>query len=188
MIGEEEFPPGAKIGRRKFLKRTFLGAAALSVARLLPEASVFADIPENIRGQLSYFSEQEYLIVSATAARLTSHSACDTPSEKTIDVALRADKFLSNEQPEIQEQIHLLLTIFNSTIVAFLFHFKFSTFLKMDVEAQDSYLDGWMTSWFDFRRTGFQALKRLCMSMHYTDTRSWDEIRYHGMFMPEEQR
>jgi len=188
MIGEEQFPPGTEIGRRRFLKQTLFGAAALSIARLLPEGYVYAEVPKDIRGQLTFFSEQEYLIVSAASACLTSHTASETPPEKTIDVALRADRFLSDEQPEIQEQVHLLLTIFNSAIVAFFFHFKFSTFLKMDVEAQNSYLDGWMTSWFNFRRTGFQALKRLCMSMHYTDSRSWDEIRYHGMFMLEEQQ
>jgi hypothetical protein len=41
-----------------------------------------------------------------------------------------------------------------------------------------------MTSSFGFRRTGFQALKRLSMSMHYTDERSWEEIGFHGMELP----
>jgi hypothetical protein len=54
----------------------------------------------------------------------------------------------------------------------------------MDSAGQDSYLEGWMTSSLGFRRTGFQALKRLSMSMHYTDAHSWEEIGFHGMELP----
>jgi hypothetical protein len=34
-----------------------------------------------------------------------------------------------------------------------------------------------------FRRTGFQALKRVSLSMFYTGSRSWTEIGYEGMFL-----
>jgi hypothetical protein len=53
---------------------------------------------------------------------------------------------------------------------------------------KDSYIEDWMTSNLGFRRTGFQALKRVSMSMFYTDSRSWKEIGYEGMFMPEDRR
>ena len=54
----------------------------------------------------------------------------------------------------------------------------------MDDKAQDGYFEGWMTSSLGFRRTGFQALKRLSMSMVYTDQRSFGEIGYHGIEAP----
>lgn len=34
-----------------------------------------------------------------------------------------------------------------------------------------------------FRRTGFQALKRVSLSMFYAGSRSWTEIGYEGMFL-----
>jgi hypothetical protein len=171
-------------GRRRFLRQTLFGAAALFVAPALPSRLLHAQILPGTARELQFFSSEEYLVVSAAAARLTGHPPGEPGAAQPVDAALRADRFLSTEDPEIQEQIHLLLTIFNSPIAAFLFSFKFSGFLSMDPAGQDGYLEGWMTSSLGFRRTGFQALKRLSMSMHYTDARSWDEIGFHGMELP----
>jgi len=109
------------------------------------------------------------------------------PDEGEIDVAGRADVFLSTADPEIRDQIHQLLTVFNAPFFTFLFDFRFSSFLNMSPQDKDSYLEDWMKSILGLRRTGFQALKRLCMSMYYTDSRSWKEIGYEGMFLPEER-
>lgn len=174
----------APIGRRRFLRRTLFGAAALFIAPVLPSGRIRAQIPTETARSLKFFSEEEYLVVSAASAHLTGHLPGEPGGGDGIDAALRADTFLSTEDLEIQDQIHLLLAIFNSSIAAFLFSFKFSGFLAMDGDARDSYLEGWMTSSLGFRRTGFQALKRLSMSMRYTDERSWEEIGYHGMELP----
>ena len=176
--------------RRRFLRQTALGTAALIAARALTSRDAAA---QGIAGRpaqgsggaapaLQFFSEEEYRVYSAAAARLTGHAR----EAGGIDTALRADVFLSTEDPEIQDQIHLLLTIFNSIVSAILLSFTFSKFVDMDGAAQDSYLEGWMTSTFAFRRTAYQALKRLSMSMYYTDGRSWDEIGYHGIPSPGE--
>ena len=169
----------ATIGRRRFLRQTLFGAAALFVAPALSSRLIRAQISPETAGKLQFFSNQEYLVVSAAG-----HIPGEPGSGQTVDTALRADTFLGTEDPEIQEQIHLLLTIFNSPITAFIFSFKFSGFLSMDPAGQDNYLEGWMTSSLGFRRTGFQALKRLSMSMHYTDACSWEEIGFHGMELP----
>jgi len=174
--------------RRRFLRQTCFGTAALFVSPALHSRTIFAQIAPENAGQLLFFSKEEYLVVSAAGARLTGHLPGEPGSGQTVDAALRADRFLSTEDPEIQEQIHLLLTNFNSPIASFVFSFKFTGFLSMDPAGQDSYLEGWMTSSLGFRRTGFQAIKRLSMSMHYTDARSWEEIGYHGMELPGEAR
>jgi hypothetical protein len=169
-------------GRRRFLRKTLFGTAALFVAPVLPSGFLRAQVNPEIAKKLLFFSQHECLVLAAAAARLTGYPPGDV--EPAIDAALRADRFLSTEDPEIQDQIHLLLAIFNSPITAFIFNFKFSGFLSMDPAGQDNYLEGWMTSSLGFRRTGFQALKRLSMSMHYTDERSWEEIGFHGMELP----
>jgi hypothetical protein len=170
--------------RRRFLRQTLFGAAALFVAPLLPQGSLRAQSSGDTGRKLLFLSEEEYGVVSAAASRLTGFPAGDPGAKETIDRALRADRFLATEDTEIQDQIHLLLRVFNSPIAAFFFSFKFSSFSAMDASDQESYIEGWMTSSLGFRRTGFQALKRLSMSMHYTDERSWPEIGFHGMELP----
>ncbi len=172
------------LSRRRFLKKTFAGVIALSAARLLGPAVLFAQKRSAPHQALRFFDEEEYQIVGAAAARLVGSPL--NGEQDAIDVALRADRFLSTADPEIQSQFHLLLTILNSTLTAILFDFRFTSFLDMSPSAQDDYLEGWMTSRLAFRRTAFQGLKRLCMSMYYTDERSWHEIGYQPVTLPEE--
>lgn len=173
--------------RRKFLKETLLGAGFLSTARFLT-ACGNGDIPNAVTLQLKFFSPDEYTIMQAVAARVVGSAAPGGFVASDIDVALRADAFLAGAEPEIQEQYHQLLTVFNSPLFTFLFDFRFSSFVAMSPEQQDTYLADWMTSPLSFRRTAFQALKRTCMSMFYTDSRTWPEIGYEGMFLPEDRQ
>ncbi len=172
--------------RRKFLKQTLAGTAALSAAQFIPITALAArnDVP----GSLLFFSHHEFRIIRAVAESMIGlHGASSEPLHPH-DVALRADQFLADAEPEIQEQFHLLLVVFNSPIFTFVFDFQLKSFLDMSKSERDAYLRGWMTSIFTFRRTAFQGLKRLCMSMYYTDSRSWNEIHYSGMFLPEDRQ
>ena len=171
--------------RRRFLKNTALGTLLLAGARLLPASVVPDGVQQNVPDDLLYFSRHEYRLIRALAARLVGEVP---PGSSGIDVALRADGYLSGADVEVQEQFHTLLTIINSPLFAFLFDFRFSSFLDMNAADQDSYLEDWMTSSLEFRRTGYQALKRTCLSMFYTDTRSFADIGYHGMFLPGGQQ
>lgn len=170
--------------RRKFLKRTALGTLVLTAAKALPAPLLTDVFPEDVPQDLLYFSRHEYRLIRALASRMVGEAASGT---REIDVALRADRYLSAADPEAQDQFHTLLTVFNSPLFAFLFDFRFSSFLDMSSTDQDSYIEDWMASGLEFRRTGFQALKRTCLSMYYTDARSFAEIGYHGMFLPTER-
>lgn len=165
--------------RRKFLKETFLGAVFLGLSRFAPisRTAVRSDGSPYL-----FFSDDEAQVIQAVAERLIGKSPLD------VNVVERADRFLAEEDEEIREQIHDLLWVFNAPFFAFLFDFRFSSFVGMSPEKQDSYLEDWMTSNVAFRRTGFQALKRLCISMYYTDEKSWREIGFEGMFLPEDRR
>lgn len=173
--------PTSLLSRRTFLRRSILGSMFLSfggVLRPLPGQAPSLQA-------LLFFSDYEFKIMKAVAARVIDLNSSSPLSEH--EVALRADKFLSAEHAEIQDQYHTLLYAFNAPLFTFLFDFRFSSFINMSPEDQDSYLEDWMTSTFAFRRTGFQALKRLSLSMYYTDSRSWPEIQYDGMFLPWER-
>jgi hypothetical protein len=167
------------LSRRTFLRQSILGSLFLSCGGLV----------RPLLGQsaqsLLYFSDHEFEIMKSVAAQIIGLEASSPLSPR--EVALRADQFLSEEPPEIQDQVHTLLYAFNAPIFAFLFDFRFSSFLNMSEEDQQSYLEDWMTSNFAFRRTGFQALKKVSLSMYYTDSRSWPGIQYDGMFLPWER-
>jgi hypothetical protein len=172
--------------RRKFLKETLSGVVFLSMAKLMPSDILLAN--DLVPNDLLFFSLKEYLIFEAVAERIIGPASPGQVRSKDVGVAARADQFLAGADPEVQEQIHQLLSVFNAPLFTFLFDFRTSSFLNMSPADKDSYIEDWMTSNLGFRRTGFQALKRVSMSMFYTDSRSWKEIGYEGMFMPEDRR
>jgi len=165
-----------------------LGVVALSAAKVFPSNSLFPQLDDRIPKDLHYFSPKEYLIFQSIADRIIGQPLQAGPTAADVGVAARADQFLGKADPEVQDQFHQLLTVFNAPFFTFLFDFRFSSFLNMSPEDKDSYLEDWMTSYLSFRRTGFQALKRISLSMFYTDSRSWPEIGYEGMFLPEDRK
>ncbi len=160
---------------------------ALGAAKIIPWDSACAEAAPKIQQQLKYFSQIEYLIMKKIGERIAGEPSAGNAGPDDVNVALRADAFLAGADPEIQEQFHQLLTVFNGAIFTFFFDFRFSSFIDMAPADQDSYLESWMTSSLEFRRTAFQALKRTSLSMFYTDSRSWNEIHYDGMFLPWER-
>jgi len=172
--------------RRKFLRQTFLGSIALSSAHLFGKPVAPFVVSREVEAQLEFCSPHEFLILRAVADRIIGDPPPGAPSAGGIQAALRADKFLAAADPEIQNQFHQLLTVFNAPFFTFLFDFRFSSFLNMSKEDQDSYLEDWMTSPLGFRRTAFQGLKRVCLGVFYTDPRSWEEIGFDGEFSPDE--
>ncbi len=161
-----------------------LGANVLAAARFLPAYGALADTSGNPTGP-QFFSPHELLILRAVADRMIGPAPATHPGPADIGVAERADRFLAEADPEVQEQIHLLLSVFNSGLFAFLFDFRFSNFIDMRPDIRDAHIEDWMTSRLAFRRTWFQALKRLCMSMFYTDDQTFGELGYNPLYVPE---
>jgi len=158
------------------------------MAKIIPSGILFADDLTRVPQNLVYFSPKEFLIFEAAADRLIGPPPPGHSGSVEIGGAARADQFLSGADPEVQEQFHQLLTVFNAPLFTFLFDFRFSSFLSMSPEDKNSYIEDWMTSSLGVRRSGFQALKRVCMSMFYTHSSSWKEIGYEGVFMPEDRK
>ena len=177
-----------RVTRRKFLKESLFGVAFLSSSRFIPSEALPDNELSQVPKDLAFFSPREYLIFDAIAERIIGLPSTGQPSVKDVGVASRADQFLAGADPEVQDQLHQLFTVFNAPFFTFLFDFRFSSYLNMSAPDKDSYILDWMTSRLGFRRTGFQALKRVSLSMFYTDNRSWKEIGYEGMFMPEDRK
>ena len=174
--------------RRKFLKGTLSGVLVLSASRWIPSDSLFAAGQDQVPKDLEFFSPKEYLVFESVAERMVGAAMPGQARTKDVGVASRADRFLAGADPEVQEQLHQLFSVFNAPFFTFLFDFRTSSFLNMSNADRDTYIEDWMTSSLGFRRAGFQALKRISMSMFYTDVQSWKEIGYDGMFMPEDRK
>jgi hypothetical protein len=179
---------GRRTTRRKFLKESLFGFALLSASRFIPSEVLVAGERSQAPKDLTFFSPREYIIFEAIAEQVVGVPSAGQPSIKEIGVATRADQFLAGADPEVQDQLHQLLTVFNAAFFTFFFDFRSSSFLNMSAPDKESYIRDWMTSKIGFRRTGFQALKRISLSMFYTDSRSWKEIGYDGILMPEDRK
>jgi hypothetical protein len=53
-------------------------------------------------------------------------------------------------------------------------------FTEMTAEQQDAHLRAWQTSRLAVRRTGFQAMKRLCAAIYFGDPSTFASVGYPG--------
>ena len=164
--------------RRLFLRRTAFGVAALTVGPWLPGGSPSPDhLPSDIGDRLLFASSGEFVVLQAVAETFIGLTGGVGPLS-TAEAASRMDHYLAGADPEVQEQFHQLLTVFNSGITAFLFDLRTSSFVGMSPEDRVSYVQDWMESPIGFRRTAFQGLKRVAMSCYYSHPASFASIGY----------
>lgn len=164
--------------RRFFIKKSLLGGGALAFARFLPIGCTRTPPAVKEYEDIEFFSSEETYLLSLIAERILPLG--DDADHDLHDVILRLDRFFIDAYPEDQKEFGRLLTVFNNPIFVFLFSGSFISFDRMSDDQKDAYLRGWMISAWSFRRTAFQALKRLLMSMYYTRDESWVEIGYGG--------
>jgi len=70
-------------GRRRFLRKTLFGTAALFVAPVLPSGFLRAQVNPDIAKKLLFFSQHECLVLAAAAARLTGYPPA-LPSRRSM--------------------------------------------------------------------------------------------------------
>jgi gluconate 2-dehydrogenase subunit 3-like protein len=102
------------------------------------------------------------------------------PGATDLKVAARLDVYLSKMDRGIAEQIAQLLDLFEWSPIVF--DFKPARFTFLTPDQRDEVMHAWATSRFEFRRTGFQALRRLSMAGYYGQEGSWKAIGYEGPY------
>ncbi|MCU0453202.1 MAG: gluconate 2-dehydrogenase subunit 3 family protein [Bacteroidetes bacterium] len=171
--------------RRRFLKRSAFGVAALSVGGCLPGGPAGADdLRAGIAQQLRFSSPTEFLVLQAAAEQILDLPPTGGPMA-SADAAMRMDHYLAGADQEVQDQFHQLLSVFNSGLAAFFFDLRFSSFLGMSTKDRADYLQDWMESPIAFRRTAFVALKRIAASTYYAHPVSWKAIGYDADHTPQ---
>jgi hypothetical protein len=181
--------------RRGLLKKTIGGAVLLAGAGAVPVAMRRTKLREP-QTQLKFFTPAEYSIWAAVAERVLALDATPTteaeakaspivfrglpPTPAQIDVAGKADAFLAPLPEGDAKDLKQLLALFDNALFSFLTGGPAKPFTQMTPAEQDAQLHDWQTSRLAIRRTGFQAMKRLCCAIYYGSPETYASVGYPG--------
>ncbi len=160
------------VTRRSVLKRGLFGGLLLLLAggtglALVPSRDV-APAP----GTLLSFSPERFNVLVAFAARVA------PPGADAVAVARGVDLTLSYGLEETRQDIGKLLGLFENALPGLLLDGRALPFTRLSPEGQDAVLESWRTSRLALRRTGFQALRKLCLQAYWIQESSWKAIGY----------
>ena len=162
--------------RRRFLRRTLLGGALLTLGGIVGRHLSGYHLPPEIAARLRVLSPKEYVILAAACRRLLAPDEAGAPDIEAIEVVNLIDDYLARVDPAICDDVKALLHVLeHGTALATL-----SRFTHLDAADQDAVLDAWQTSRIDLRRRGFAALKSLAMLGYYDDPRTFAILGYGG--------
>jgi hypothetical protein len=167
--------------RRGFLKKSLLGVAFLAIAGAVPLAlrrGRLRALPPGAK--LWLLTPAEYSVLAAVADRIFSPLSPGQPTPEAIGVALKIDALMAGADPTSQKDFKQLLDLFENGLAGLLFGGQAKPFTERSPEEQTATLEGWRFSRFGLRRSGFQALMRLCNAVYYSDPLTYQEIGYPG--------
>jgi hypothetical protein len=157
--------------RRTFLKRGLAGAAVLALGggtlALLPTKNVGAPLKA-----LAVLEPRSFQVLVAFARRVVPASI-----DASV-VAQGADDLLRRTPPESQADVNKLLGLFENALPGLLLDGRALPFTRLSEASQDRVLRSWRDSRLTLRRSGYQALRRLCLAVAYSDEATWAEIGY----------
>jgi hypothetical protein len=166
--------------RRGFLNKTLGGATLLAVAGAVPLAmrkTKLRPAPRTLR----FFTPAEYSIWAAVADRVLAEAQpSGAPSLAQMDVAAKADAFLGPLPEADRKDLKQLLALFDNALFSALQGGPPRPFTQMSPEEQDAHLRRWQSSRLAIQRTGYQAMKRLCCALYFSDPATYASVGYPG--------
>jgi hypothetical protein len=166
------------ISRRRFLRRTLVGATLLAVGGTVGRHLSGYSLDGRTAAKLRALSPKEYLVLAAVCRRMCAPDEQGAISVDDVGAALVIDDYLAGLPDDIAGDVRSLLHLIEHTPL--LFSGRPSRFTHLDAGGQDAVLAGWESSRLDVRRRGFQALKCLAMVGYYGDARAWALLGYSG--------
>ncbi len=169
----------AVLSRRRFLKVGLAGTAVvvLGGAGLALRRTVLREGPA---ARLKTFTPKEFSIFAAIADRVCPPGGDGAPGATALEVARKADLVVSTLDEPTRKEFKLLLHVFDNGLAGFLFEGRLRPFTQLSPAEQDRSLASWGRSRLAFRRTGYEAVKRLAGALYYADERTWTRIGYPG--------
>jgi len=162
--------------RRAFLTRSLSGGVLLGSAALLARCSQ-RRVPLLITDQLA-LNNREFGTLKAFAGAVLPPPETSAP---VIATSLRVDLEVSRWRAKNQKQVKQLLSLIEDGTRYFLFSWR--AFSDLSLAERRSYLRGWESSRFDFRREAYQALRMLVFFFYYSQDATWRSIGYNGPWL-----
>jgi hypothetical protein len=157
--------------RRTFLKRGLFGGAALFLGggalAVLPTKELGAP-----RRALAVLDARGFQVIIAIARRVVPETV------DAVTVAHGVDDLLRRAPSDAQHDFGNLLGLFENALPGFLFDQRVLPFTRLSPESQDAVLRDWRDSRITIRRTGYHALRRLCLACAYADEATWPAVGY----------
>jgi Gluconate 2-dehydrogenase subunit 3 len=165
--------------RRGLLKKTIGGAILLAGAGAVPIAMRKTKLREPPHA-LKFFTPAEYSIWAAVADRVLADPEKPAPTPAQVDVTGKADAFLSLLSEGDAKELKQLLALFDNALFSFVGGGPAKPFTQMDAQQQDQQLRDWQNSRLAVKRTGFQAMKRLCCAIYFGSPETYASVGYPG--------
>jgi hypothetical protein len=167
--------------RRGFLKKSLLGVGFLAIAGAVPLALRRGRLrPLPAGATLLVLTEGEYSVLTAVADCIFAPLAPGQPTPDVIGVALKIDALMAGADPDSQRDFKQLLDLFENALPGLLWDGRPTPFTERSPEEQTATLERWRFSRLPLRRSGFQALQRLCNAVYYSDPATYAGIGYPG--------
>ncbi|HEY1954122.1 MAG TPA: hypothetical protein VGH28_00870 [Polyangiaceae bacterium] len=169
------------MNRRTFLKRGLAGGAVLLLG-----GGGLALIPTKEQGAptraLAVLGARSFQVLVAIAKRVA------PPSADAVKISEGVDSLLRRAPVEVQRDFNKLLGLFENALPGLLFDGRVLPFTRLSPESQDAVLAHWRDSRLTIRRTGYHALRRICLAVAYADESLWPAVGYSpppvGAFTP----
>jgi hypothetical protein len=160
-------------GRRTFLKRGLLGGAVLLLGggvglSLHPSREVAAP-----REPLVTLPPSAFQVLVAIAGRVVVGEDADP-----VAIAHTVDQSLAAAAEETRSEVAQLLGLFENALAGLLFDGRARPFTRLEPEDRDRVLRAWRDSRLTLRRSGYQALRRMCLAAHYGRDEAWGPLGY----------
>jgi hypothetical protein len=162
------------VQRRGFLQKGLFGGVVLALGGggllLFPGRQIASPTKP-----LLVLEARTFQVMVAIAARVV-----PIPGADPVALAHGVDASLARAVPEAQADLVTLLGLFENALPGLLFDGRPIPFTRLDSEAQDRALRSWRDSRLVVRRSGYHALRRLCLGAYYGEPASWPALRYKG--------
>ena len=162
----------AMLNRRSLLKKGLLGGAVLGVA-----GAAIALRPVKKSGStpaLVSLSEGSFWTLVAVAATVVPAAPYPVALASGVDLALAAIPI------EARKDVDVLLQLLENGLTGLLFNGTPTPFSARDAIAREASFREWSQSRLVLRRSGYQALRKLCLGTYYSAENTWAGIGYSG--------
>ncbi len=159
-----------KTDRRTFLKRGLFGGVALVLGGVGLGAIPGAHVADPARA-LAVLDGRAFQVLVAVARRVITAGGADH-----VAIVHRIDDGLGALPPEAQKDLVGLLHLFDNALASALFDRRVVPFTQLAGPEQDAALDAWRDSSLAVRRSGYHALRKLCLVAHWGEESSFSAI------------